>query len=156
MTPVNDFIGTITVSCSGLPVGVTCQLNPSTVNFSDSGVVNPEVQNVKLTISAGDDILSSQNRPGSRFFSGRGPVLASGIFALPLIFFRKRMARNGMARLFLLCAALLLGLSTLSACSGNTAISTVKTGTYNVVVTANGNSYTAITPQTVSLSVTVE
>jgi hypothetical protein len=157
MTPENDFTGTITVSCSGLPAGVTCQLNPSTVSFSDSGAVNLETLKTTLTISAGAQILSSQNRPEkNHLLSANSLVLASGLFALPLLFFRKRLARNGLARFFILSTALLFGFSGLSACNSSNVAASAVPGTTVVTVTATGSSYTTVTPQTFQLSVTIE
>lgn len=101
VTPQNGFSAAVTFSCSGLPAGITCAFNPSTVTPSGNSV------STQLTIAASAS-ASNVQPAGSPFSSGS--MLA---FASCLLIWRKRRRVVWWTSVFLLSGSLLI-----SACGG--------------------------------------
>jgi hypothetical protein len=135
------------------PVALACAL-PSTITEA-ACFVNPSSAvgggPATLTVNTTPSHPTASIRPGSGGIAATVTAL-SGLL-LPL--WRRRRKLGGTA--FMIAAALLTGCVGLISCSGNTAAAKADpgtlAGTYNVAVTATGNSGT--TPYTVSLSIPV-
>lgn len=96
--------GTVTFSCSGLPVGMTCQFNPAQATLGDGATVS-----TTLTIT------STSAQAAARSLAG---VSATFLFSLPLLCFGStRIGRRHIKQCVVL-GVLLVAMGTLSACSG--------------------------------------
>lgn len=138
------FSGTITVSCSGLPVGAACTFSPSTVTAA--GTPATTASTMTITTTATTAILHSPARaPFSRW-------LAVGIFAFFSVVMLGSPARRRSAGLLLLLAVI----SFAPACGGGGSSTPpppppptpTPAGTYNLVVSATSGSTTSTTPIT--------
>jgi Chitobiase/beta-hexosaminidase C-terminal domain len=102
VTPQNGFSAAVTFACSGLPAGVTCAFNPSTVTPN-----GPNGATTSLTIAAS---ASALNQRPSRY-----PFLPGATLAVCIaLFVRKRRAIVWGTAVFLLSGCVL----GLSACGG--------------------------------------
>ena len=81
LTPLNLYAGSVSLSCSGLPAGVTCVSSPATLTADGSGSI---VQGT-LTISAGQVVASNRQQMHSIVMAGF--FLASRRTHLPLACF---------------------------------------------------------------------
>jgi streptogramin lyase len=148
----NVYTGSINFSCSGLPAGTTCVFSPATV--VETGCSN--TQTVALTIATTQGTPVKQSSFVALPF-GRGPWSAFGIIPglvmASLITWRRRKAPFMKYGQLWMAIALLLVVSGVSACSGNTQ-STLGTpaGTSMVTVTAKDASGTAL-PLQITLTV---
>ncbi|HWC16556.1 MAG TPA: PKD domain-containing protein, partial [Terriglobales bacterium] len=123
---------TLTLSCAGLPVGLSCSFSPSTITLGAAGTTTTVTLTITRTVTA------------ARFDSRPPWELATWMVgAVPAIAFAGiRVRRNGGAKLWL--AAILLGAGLCSSCGGNggmgqsTAPSTTPQGTYTVIVAGTG------------------
>ena len=159
LTSVNDFIGTVTIGCSGLPAGVTCVSNPSSLTTtlaSNGGGVTPVT--ATLTISTGATVASVQDR-----LSG-GSVLSASLQWFPTVLLgfalairRKYFAHRLRTQRLMLLVAALLGLSNLMACGGGSNMSeAAQPGTSVIQVMGSGDSTSGGTTQSVALTVIVQ
>jgi hypothetical protein len=145
--------GTVTFSCSNLPVGATCSFSPASV-VANGAIPLTTTLTVTTTASATANLLNSA-RPGSKPAS---PVLLAslsgmGLFGLMLAgSSKKRSARilSGMMMLLMLCTVVACG----GASSGKSASGT-PAGTYVVTVTGTGTGTGAPT-HNLNLSLTVQ
>lgn len=159
LTPVNNFIGTVTLGCTGLPAGVTCVASPGTLT-TVQGVSGVQPVTGTLTISAGAPIASAQNRS----IADTSETEVAGWFWLPslllggfLTWQRKRLPPSMQARRLLLVFCLLLGASSLIACGTSSGGSnSVQPGTTMIQVTGAGTSTSGATSASLSLSVTIQ
>lgn len=110
--------GTVTFSCSGLPVGMTCNFNPASATLAGSS-------NASTSFTIVPTSTSKASAGGSHPASGRGlrtlPLLSSGNLALlllPLALGRTRRAIKN-ARLFLGALVLVAG-TFMIGCGGST------------------------------------
>lgn len=156
LTPVNSFVGSVSIGCSGLPTGVTCVASPSTLTtvLSANGV-NPVT--ATLTISAGAQVATAQTR-----VQDNRPTLA-GLAWLPAVFFgvlltwhRRRLQHHPALRQLLLLTVMLLSLSGLIACGGSSKTNSVQPGTTTIQVTGSGTSTSGPTSASLALSVTIQ
>ena len=139
LTPLNDFAGSVTVGCGGLPAGVTCTMNPQSLTpVADANGSGPGPATGVLTIVAAGTQASLQHGPeevlaGALLF----PAATGGLL---LVFARRRFAHRGAGRMILFVAVLLLPLSSLIACGGNgkNSQSGSQPGTSMIQVTGSG------------------
>ncbi len=150
LTPVNGFSGTVTLSCTGLPVGATCNFAPAQITATPTAATAATV-----TISTSKGTASLSRLRGTPFLAGFTPLLL-----LPVsIFFAWRLARTrrSFAPFARLSAMLLSGLlvgATLIGCGNNYGLSKIAptpAGQFPVVVTATAGTITQQT--TISLTV---
>jgi MBG domain (YGX type) len=161
LTPVNDFVGSVTIGCNSLPAGVTCVASPATLtttlNASGSGV---QPVTTTLTVSAGDVVASAENRQGSSNIYAAGWLGVPGVlFGVLLSVRRRQLFRNLPTQpLLLLMAALLLCACGLTACGGgsNSSTSGIQPGTTVIQVTGSGTSTTGPATGSLALTVTVQ
>ena len=134
------FSGTITLSCSGLPVGATCTFSPSTVAATGAPTTTASTMTITTTAAATTTarLVSPARSPFSRW-------LAMGIFAFFSVVMLGSPTRRRSAGLLLLLAVVLF----VPACGGGGGGgggTTVKTatptpaGSYNLVVSATSGS----------------
>jgi hypothetical protein len=142
-------LGTLTapvsISCSGLPSGLSCQLSSSTINVADLP------STVTVTVSAAKlQILGRNNNRGLLPLG-----LALGMMLPGVLLMRgKRRARTAVLLLTMLCIVLLLGLS---ACGSGghgitNASSVTPAGSYQGKITATS---TGASPVSTNFTVTV-
>ena len=149
VAPVNSFAGSVTLACSGLPVGATC-----TFSSPQASVTGTAPTTTVLTIQAAAASMGSgYAKPGpggSARIEGVGLVWA---MLLPLGGFLVLRGRTRLAALRILGSAVILlaGASWMSGCS--TAMSSPGTpaGTSNMTITATSGSISHST--TVALTV---
>lgn len=143
IAPVNSFSGTVSLACSGLPAGATCQFGSGFVSVSPTA---PSLASVTITTQAK---VGSLARP-----MGRG--VATGIVAALLMPFgalalgRRRRQLVGV-RLALVLGLMFASIGALSGCSTALSIPATPTGTSNVTITATSLSVSQST--TVALTV---
>ncbi len=143
---VNGFTGSVSLSCSGLPLGATCSFAPAQLSVSSTV---PTLGSVTITTtSAHARLLKPSSLPGGH----TAPLLAFGlpIFSLALLSTRRRFPSSTTCLMglggFVLIGAVLTGCGD----SGSSQTPT-PVGTSNVVVTATSG---ALTQQaTVALTV---
>ncbi len=151
VAPVNGFSGTVTLTCSGLPIGATCNFSPSQYVVSPSAA---SLGTVTITTTA----ASAQAKP---FVIGSGNGLGTSL-ALLLPFasllgmrrkFRQRLTSKG-GLLSAACGVVLLGMATLVAGCGDyvAPITPTPAGTANVLVSATTGTVT----QSTTVAVTVQ
>lgn len=147
LTPLFGFSGTVTMSCSGLPQGVTCSFLDAKGNADPSGsYVLPSTALIS-GVAYGSLVINvnqttSMNRPGSVPFAP--PAVFFGL-TLALCSFRKR---KRLAALMLLVFAS-LGVSALSGCGSGSVTGGIKTSTFTLNETSGGITHS----QTITLNV---
>lgn len=154
LTPVNDFVGSVTIGCSGLPTGITCVSSPSALTTTlQTGGVQPVT--TTLTISAGAPVASTQNQ-----LAGKRPILAGWAWFPALVFGaivawqRRRFHHNRRLEHLLLLAMMLLGASGMIACGSSSKSDSVQPGTTIIQVT--GASTSGPASASLALSITVQ
>jgi hypothetical protein len=164
LSPVNNYAGSVTLGCTGLPAGVSCAFSPASLTIQPPSGGSASAQPVQgtLTITATGGNASLEPLEVWR----KGSPLAAGFLLLPgmvggivLLLGRRRFlqnvhSRNGMALLILFCV-----LGALAACGGgNSGSSQAQRGTAMIQVTGSGSAAdgAADLAQTVSLSVTIQ
>lgn len=156
LTPVNDFVGSVTLGCSNLPEGVTCVSSPNTLTtvLAVSGV-NPVT--ATLTISAGVPVASAQ------LSTAKGHALLAGWFWFPsfllgglLTWQRRRLLQYEQAYRLLFVFLMMLGASGLIACGTSGGSTSVQPGTTMIQVTGAGTSTSGSTSASLALSVTIQ
>ncbi len=157
LTPVNNFIGSVVIGCSGLPVGVTCTSSPNTLT-TVQGVSGVEAVSGTLTISAGAPIASASSRNAPSTIQVAGWLwFPSLLLGGMLTWQRKRFLSNRQAQRLLLTVCLLLGASSLVACGTSSGGSqSVKPGTTTIQITGAGTSTSGPASATLSLSMTIQ
>ena len=164
VTPVNDYSGSVTLGCDGLPPGVSCSFSPAAITIpapTGNGQLTQPIQGT-LTITANGNTASAEPLDIFR----RSTPLAAGFFFLPaglggliLLLGRRRFlksvhARNGLALTVLFCT-----LGALAACGGGGSNANNATpGTTTIQVTGAGtpSDGAADLNQSVSLSLIVQ
>jgi len=145
---VGGYTGTLTASCgTGLPAGVTCAFNPSTLVFTGTN----NTQTMAVTITSVTAKASLENRAASNTFAAMMlwfPASIAGIFALRRRSMLKRWQKLSLLA-FVLCAGLVC-MGGLSGCSGSSQ-TTAPLGTFNVPITLTDG--TTVYTNTVTVSI---
>jgi hypothetical protein len=131
--------GTVTLSCAGSPVGVSCSFNPAQPTITAGGQASST-----LTISAASVRAAGMSLPKSA-----GAILLAPIYLLLLW----RIRKDARKLRLLLCALLLslVSLGCLTACSGGSKTSQPTPGSQTILVIATSGSTTKSTPLTLNL-----
>ena len=150
VAPVNGFNGNVTLSCSGLPIGATCNFSPSqfavAANAASLG-----------TVTINTTAASASLQPLS---TGRGKPLGTSLALLlpfaSLLAFRRKF-RQGLLSvrgiLPAVCFVVLLGgMAALTGCADGVTTTPTPAGTSNVVVTATSGTVT----QSTTVAITVQ
>ena len=133
LTSQNNFTGTVTFACTGLPSGYTCAFNPNPVTIAENATGT-------TTLTVTPPATAAVVRPGVRPF-----FPATLAVALCFLGFRKRNRMH----LLLLLVVLLTGLGFISACGGTSTTSTTKPVTSSITVTATSGSMQVSSPMTI-------
>jgi Bacterial Ig-like domain (group 3) len=141
LTSLAGMAGTVNLSCTGLPIGMTCKFNPAQVNLQAGGV-----STASLTITATAVSLSSFWIPGI------------GLLVLPLSLVSLGVMRNGRHHLPKIASVLalsLLGTLYLSGCSGGgspaSPDSLKESGTKTISINASSGNTTSTIPVQVNI-----
>lgn len=164
VTQVNNYAGSVTLGCSGLPPGVSCSFSPATMNIPlppPNGTQTPPLQGT-LTITANGGTASAT--PLDIFRKGTPLaacflVVPAGLGGLLLLVSRRRFLKSLRVQSGLALALLLCTLGAITACGGgSTNTSTATPGTTTIQITGAGtpSDGAADLNQSVSLSVTVQ
>ncbi len=143
-TPTGNYQGSLTLSCNGLPVYVSCVFNPATIVFTG----NNAVQTSTLTVYT----LNASARSGA---SSSGLLwIPAGMLACLVAMRRKKLARG--MRPLLMIAIAALALTAMTGCGASPSFVT-PTGTTVTTVTASavgagGNSNSS---QSISLTIII-
>jgi hypothetical protein len=164
VTQVNNYSGSVTMGCSGLPAGVTCSFSPATITIpapTVAGDVTPPIQGT-LTITANGSTASA--RPVDA--GGTSMPLVAGFLFLPatvggilLLLGRRRFMRIVGTRTGLALTVLVFLLSAITACGGgnrNSGGATAGTTTIEITGAGTASSGASDLNQSVSLSLIVE
>jgi hypothetical protein len=128
VTPTSGSLGTVLLTCSGLPASASCTLSPSLMNFTTTSP-----QSSTLTISAGMASANLSRVPSPN--SSHSMVLA-GLFLIPTLFAGKRRSSDTVVQWMLsigaICAVSLC--TGLSGCGKDQYIILAAPETYQVTV----------------------
>jgi hypothetical protein len=162
LTPINNYVGSVTIACGSLPAGVTCTASPSQLTPPvNSSTGNAQAISGTLTISAGQAVASSipESTPSGKILPAGFLQLPAVITGLLLVLRRKQMKRS--STLFNVFALLAFGVGTASliACGGGgSQSSSIATGTTQIQVTGTGtqSAGTGNVDNSVGLTVTIQ
>jgi len=145
LSGVNNFAGTVTLTCSGLPAGATCSISPASLNLSGSTAV-PFTVTVKTT--AKKTSAMKIKYAAGLLWSGPAPTAGALCLCSTVLLFSIQKRRR------LSWAFIALSALGLVACGRSTTSSGTSTpaGTYSVVLTAKSGS----TSHTASLTLMVK
>jgi hypothetical protein len=141
LTSLGGLAGAVNLSCSGLPVGMTCSFNPAQVTLTASGPAS-----ASMTINGG-------TASGSSFW-----IPGVGILLLPVSLVCLGRIRKGARQLggiLCLLALSLVGISCLSGCNGGSSPSSntfQETGTKTVIISASSGTVS----RTIPIQVTIQ
>jgi hypothetical protein len=150
--PGLGFVGAVTLSCSGLPMGSSCTFLPAQPNL-DGFTPLTVALNISKPTSLTAVLPMAPARGARRFLSSLGAVTLAGVFLLA----RPRKKRAGQLRALLVLAGIL---GAMSGCSGVKGGSTPPGGTstnsFIATVTASGGAGAQTVSHTLTLAVTVQ
>lgn len=149
LTPIFNFAGVVTSSCSNLPANSVCRFQPTSVTFSGNTPVGTQIQiytNVLSTIAG-----VQRREPSLVAFAAICPW---GLGALAL-FGCKRRKKMGLALLSLLIVASLFAMSGLTGCVSSSVNPVTPAGTQTVTVTFTSSGSTASMTHSLTYSLTV-
>jgi sugar lactone lactonase YvrE len=127
--------GTVTLACSGLPSGLSCQVSPSTISASQLPAA------VTVTITSSAITSSTQARVRGMMTSGwQLALLLPGMFMLPLGLRKRKVTAALLGTLLALTMMFCL-----SSCGSSSHQSYTTSGTYTAVVTATASGATTST-----------
>jgi sugar lactone lactonase YvrE len=137
VTSTNNFTGSVSFACSGLPSGYTCTFNPNPVMVPQGAATT-----TSLSVSPSSTASAMNHKSG--------PLFPAATLAIALCFlgFRKR----NRLQLLMLLAVSVAGFALISGCGGSSTTTTTKPVTSKVTVTATSGNV----QQTASFSMTVE
>jgi sugar lactone lactonase YvrE len=133
----NNFTGTVSFACSGLPSGYTCTFNPNPITVPQGGAAT-----TSLSVSSSTAAAAARRDSRPMF-----PVTTLAV-AFCLLGFKKRSR----LKLLLLVAVGLAGLGLFSGCGGSSSSSQTKATTTTATVTATSGSV----KQSASFTIIVE
>ncbi len=139
VTPVNGFNAAVTFACSGLPSGVSCSFNPSTVTPAGAPA------NTTVTFSGTNSAMASPDSSG-----GRAPLIFAALGFGFWFFSRARKCRRIFGRLSMIAFAVALGIGA-TACGGSVS-SGPSRQTSTVTITATSGSLSQTTAFTLTSS----
>ncbi len=157
ITPLNNYQGTVSMSCGQLPANVSCVVSPATFTFPGSqnpdGSENAAHGTITINTAAGNVVGALQKRDSNLLEAGF--ILPGALAGLVLLFVRRRAERWLDA--FRTCALMILGLSLfgLISCGGGSGFKTAAPGTITLTINGSGttpsgnNSVAASVPLTV-------
>jgi hypothetical protein len=164
VTQVNNYSGSVTMGCDGLPAGISCSFSPAAINIpapTVAGDVTPPIQGT-LTITANGSTASAAPLDAP----GRGMPLAASFFILPaglgglfLLVGRRRFLKGAGAWNGLVLAMLVCFFGVMTACSGgstSTAEAAPKTSLIQITGSGTPSAGASDLTQSVSLSLTVQ
>jgi hypothetical protein len=138
VTSLAGLAGTVNLTCSGLPVGMTCAFNPAQVTLIEGTAAT-----ASMTISG------TAQKAGMLSFEGIGGLLLLPLSLLCLTRIRKG-ARSIPALLFLLLISA-VSIGSLAGCSGGATDSFKETGSKTILVIASTGSVTKSIPVLVNI-----
>ena len=158
LTQINNYVGTVTLGCSGLPAGVTCVASPSSLSTTSTVNGSGLVQGT-LTISAGQTVAArGAVSPGT--FLAQFLWIPAGCTGCWMFIRRRRLKKDSPLYFAAILIVLLFTMAGLTACGGgNSASSTsVQAGTTQVMVIANGTggAGTGDVAQSIALTVIIQ
>jgi sugar lactone lactonase YvrE len=146
---VGGFTDTVALGCASLPVGVTCTfVNPSVTLGANASATSQLTIDTNSPLSGGSSAMNAGKGKG---LSLAGLFLPFSVF-FGFAFWRLRR-RSASLLTIVLVAALSLGALVATGCSGFGG-STVKPGTYSVVITGIGTQSNTIHYTTLTLTIT--
>jgi uncharacterized protein (TIGR03118 family) len=153
IAPLNGFSGTVSFSCTGVPVGAACVFSPSSVTVAATSPATTTVTITTMGMSTKTGSITT--RPHLR---GRAPVFAlASILPLSLLTLVRRRRSTRALRLFSSLALLALALTTSAlvlGCGGDGPAQVITpTGSSNVTVVATPSSGTS---QQATIALTVK
>lgn len=165
VTQVNNYSGSVTLGCNGLPPGITCSFSPATINIPPPPGNGQETQPIQgtLTITANGSTasvqphdLSNDDRPLAAGFL----LLPAGLGGLVLLLGRRRVLKSARVQSALAFAVVLCTLGALTACGGGSSTkgNEATPGTTVIQVTGTGTPSDGASDlnQTTSLSLIVQ
>lgn len=164
LTPVNNYAGSVTLGCGGLPAGVTCSFDPTSLTIPppDPGSSSAHPVQGTLTITANGSTASV----GGLNLPGRGRSFAAGLLLVPagfgglvLVVGRRRFLKNVSAQTSLAVATLFCLFGALTACGGGgNKANLPSAGTTMIQVTGTGTAIAGGSDlnQSVDLSLTIQ
>ncbi len=149
LAPVNGFSGSVTLACTGLPVGATCAFAPTQLTVSANAVTTGMVTIQTASAKA----FNQPTRLPGRFTAGITSALLLP-FASLLLFRRRRVGRTTTLRLLTAILSVALVSGVLAGCSDSAAAPPVVTpaGQSTVTVTATAGTVT----QQTAIALTVQ
>ena len=135
VTSQNNFTGSVTFACSGLPSGYSCSFNPNPINVAEGGTTT-----TTLTVTP-----ASTAALVHRSFTPLFPATLA--VALCFLGIRKR----NRLQLFLLLVVLFTGLGLISSCGGTSGRSTPAPVTSNITITATSGSMQVSSTMSITL-----
>jgi hypothetical protein len=156
LTQINNYIGTVTLGCSGLPAGITCVASPSTLSAMSTQNGSGLVQGT-LTISAGQTV--ARRTETSEAFLAQLLWLPAMCTSFWLFVSRRKLQKASPFYFIGMLFLLLFVTAGLTACGGgnSNSASGVKAGTTQITITASGTTGagTGGVAQSVALTVIV-
>jgi len=142
VTPLNGFNSTVSLSCSGLPSGATCQFTPSTLTPAGAEAFT------SLAIYTSATSASLHRRSGPTL---PGPIFPGSALAVALCCAMGKKRRRLLTLVLLVLSVAGLGL--LNGCSTSSSSSTSSSKSVTSTVTVTGTSGTLTNSTTFSLTV---
>lgn len=136
-TPNTAYAGTLSLTCSGLPTGVTCSFSPTSLTFTQGTVTS---QSTTLTITVASQHAMLEHGPS------RGEGIAFAMLLPGLLGLWRMRKSHKLASRLLLLALLAGGLMTATGCGNSNAVTS---STFNVVASDGTNSVTTLVNLTI-------
>jgi hypothetical protein len=158
LTPLNLYVGSVTLGCTGLPAGVTCTSSPATLTTALNANGGANIVQGTLTISAGQVVALNKVNGDKTLLAGL-LWLPAGLTGLWLLLIRRKLRRRAPALFLGVLVLLLASIAGISACGGGGhSGDSVQKGTTQITVTGTGTSSagTANTAQSVALTVIIQ